>query len=69
MKLLFCAILAGLLAGCKESTSESALVNITCYNMEGIITMRTLHYRGPIQMVNDPSLGYRSEKCVIERAD
>jgi hypothetical protein len=68
-KLLLLAILAGFLAGCQEE-SKPALVNITCYDNAGNITVRMPHYRGPVTIVDyakDP--GYHSQKCVIERAE
>jgi hypothetical protein len=75
MKYLFLFVILSL-AGCKvelgdfgnyEEDSRSAYVTITCYDYQGKITVRKPHYQGPIEMVNDPSFGYRSQKCVLER--
>lgn len=61
------------LAGCEISVDgddgKSALVNITCYDINGNITVRTPHYRGTLRIVDDPSKGYKSQKCIIERVE
>lgn len=69
MKSFAFTLLALFLVGCEKEGSKPALVNLTCYDLNQNITARVLHMRGPVTMVDDPSIGYRSEKCVIERAD
>lgn len=59
-----------LLTGCSPyHTSEPALVNITCYDKDGKITFAQKDTRGALEIVDDPTKNYRSQKCVIERAE
>lgn len=68
MKKIFFTLL--LLTGCTPSRQPTlALVNVTCYDKEGMITLAWKETRGSVEIVDDPSRHYRSQKCIIERVE
>lgn len=62
-------LLLVLVSGCQDSEIVPALVNFTCYDKDGNVTIAERDYRGSIQIVNDPSRHYKSQKCIIERVE
>ena len=67
----YLAFLLLILTGCNDvvigTPNRDALVSVTCYDKDGKITVKVPRHRGEVTMVNDHTLGYWSQKCVIER--
>lgn len=57
------------LTGCniKVDRSTPALVNVTCYDKDGQVTVAMKDYQGALTVVDDPDKSYKSDKCIIQR--